>query len=175
MMITKSSIVFLIILLGLFRPVSGQEQPLKDYADAHKESKFCFYPSTLRMINIAQNPDYNDLVNGIEKLLVYSLDSSAKADQSYKDIINSYREIGFEEYAAMYGGKTNFFLYGKENKDENQFVGVMKSEDEVYAFYMRGQIGWQKIPALMQNFQSEDVMNIFDLKQAGRGNHTRDN
>jgi hypothetical protein len=175
-MATKSKILFVFLLLGgLFPSLRAQETPFKEYADTHKERKFCFYPSTLRMVNIAQNPDYNDLVNGIEKLLVYSLDSAAKASQSYKEIITSYEKIGFEEYATVYGGKTNFFLYGKENKDENQFVGVMKSEDAVYAFYMRGQIGWQKIPALMQSFQTDDVMNIFDLKNVGRGNHSRNN
>jgi len=174
MMATKSKILLVFLLLGgLFTSLRAQETPLKTYADAHKERKYCFYPSTLRMINIAQNPDYNDLVNGIEKLLVYSLDSAAKAENNYKEIITAYREIGFEEYAAMYGGKTNFFLYGKENKDENQFMGVMKVDDAVYAFYMRGRIGWQKIPELMQSFQSDDVINIFDLKSVGSGNHSR--
>ncbi len=66
---------------------------------------------------------------------------------------------------SMWGGTTNFILYGKENKDENQFVGVMKSEDAMYAFYLHGRIGWQKIPALMQSFQSDDVLNIFDLNK----------
>ena len=175
-MVNISKLILLFLLMaGMLPSLKAQETPFKAYADTHKDRKFCFYPSTLRMINIAKNPDYNELVNGIEKLLIYTLDSAAKAGQSYKSIITTYKKIGFEEYVTMAGGKTNFILYGKENKDENQFVGVMKSEDAVYAFYMRGQIGWQKIPALMQSFQSEDVMNIFDLKNVGRGNHSRDN
>lgn len=163
-----------LLLGGLFTSLGAQETPFKEYADAHKDRKFCFYPSTLRMINIAQNPDYNEMVNGIEKLLVYTLDSAASANNNYKEIISEYQNLGFEEYAAMYGGKTNFFLYGKENKDENQFVGVMKMDDAVYAFYLRGRIGWQKIPDLMQSFKNGDVINIFDLKNSGRGNHTQD-
>jgi len=173
--IRKTLIVFL-LLGGLFPSLRAQETLFKEFADAHKDRKFCFYPSTLRMINIAQNPDYNDLVNGIEKLLVYTLDSAASANNNYKEIINSYQEIGFEEYAVMYGGKTNFFLYGKENKDENQFVGVMKADDAVYAFYMHGKIGWQKIPDLIQSFQSDDVINIFDLKSNKKsGKHPPNN
>jgi hypothetical protein len=164
-MTSRISIIILFVLLGLFLPVTGQEQPLKDYADAHKDKKFCFYPSTLRMINIKKNPDFNELVSGIEKLLVYALDSAAKADQSYTEIINSYQEIGFEEYASAYGGETNFFLYGKEEAEDNQFVGVFKNEDEVMAFYMHGNIAWQSIPKLLQSFQEGDVMNIFTLNE----------
>ena len=170
--INKLIIVFL-LLTGFLPSLKAQETPFKIYADANKERKFCFYPSTLRMINIAQNPDYNELVNGIEKLLVYTLDSTAKANQSYKAIITSYKKMGFEEYASISGGNTNFFLYGKENKKENQFVGVMKSEDAVYAFYVRGRIGWQKIPALMQSFKGDDMINIFQLNKKEIGKHPR--
>ncbi|MDO8898312.1 MAG: DUF4252 domain-containing protein, partial [Bacteroidales bacterium] len=108
---------------------------------------------------------YYELVNGIEKILVYTLDSTAKASQSYKSIITAYNKTGFEEYVSMSGGTTNFIMYGKENKSENQFVGVMQSEDALYAFYLRGRIGWQKIPALMQSLQSGDMINIFELNK----------
>lgn len=157
------------LLTGILPSVKAQEMPFKTYSDAHKERKFCFYASTLRMINISRNPDYYELVNGVEKLLVYTLDSSAKASQSYKGLITSYKKIGFDEYVTMAGGKATFILYGKENKDENQFVGVMKSEDAMYAFYLRGQVGWQKIPALMQSFQADDMINIFDLNKQKSG------
>ena len=170
--ISKIIIVFCLA-AGVFPSLQAQETLFKNYADAHKDRKFCFYPSTLRMINIGQNPDYNDLVNGIEKLLVYTLDSAAKASQSYKSVITSYKKSGFEEYISMSGGKTSFILYGKENEDENQFVGVMKSEDALYAFYMRGRIGWQKIPALMQSFQTDDVLNIFELNKPKSGKRTQ--
>jgi hypothetical protein len=162
-------ILFFWLLVGVWPSLKAQEAPLKAYADVHKDRKFCFYPSTLRMINIARNPDYNELVNGIEKLLVYTLDSAAKAGQSYKGMITSYKKIGFEEYVTVAGGKTTFILYGKENKSENQYVGVMKSEDGMYAFYLRGLIAWQKIPALMQSFQSGDMINIFDLNKQKSG------
>ncbi|MFZ4548750.1 MAG: DUF4252 domain-containing protein [Bacteroidales bacterium] len=168
--ISKLIIVFW-LLTGILPSLMAQETPFKTYADSHKERKFCFYPSTLRMINNDKNPDYYELVNGIEKLLVYTLDSAAKAGQSYKGLITSYKKIGFDEYVTMAGGKTNFILYGKENKNENQFVGVMKSEDAMYAFYLRGRIGWQKIPALMQGFQADDMINIFDLNKQKSGKH----
>jgi hypothetical protein len=166
---TSKIILVFWLLVWMLPSLKAQDTPFKAYADTHKDRKFCFYPSTLRMINISKNPDYNELVNGIEKLLVYTLDSAAKAGHSYKGLITSYKKIGFEEYVTMAGGKTNFILYGKENKNENQYVGVMKSEDAMYAFYLRGRIGWQKIPALMQSFQADDMINIFDLNKQKSG------
>jgi hypothetical protein len=166
MMANKSKLVMVFgLLIGLLPVVNAQETAFKEYADKHKERKFCFYPSTLRMINLAKNNDYYELVNGIEKILVYTLDSAAKASQSYKSIITAYNKTGFEEYVSMSGGTTNFIMYGKESKSENQFVGVMQSEDALYAFYLRGRIGWQKIPALMQSLQSDDMINIFELNK----------
>jgi hypothetical protein len=166
MMAKRSKLVLVFCLfIGLLPVLNAQETAFKDYADKHKERKFCFYPSTLRMINLAKNPDYYELVNGIEKMLVYTLDSAAKASQSYKSIITSYKKSGFEEYVSMSGGTSTFIMYGKESKSENQFVGIMKSEDALFAFYLRGRIGWQKIPALMQSFQSDDMINIFELNK----------
>lgn len=170
---TNKVIIVFCLLAALFPSLRAQETPFKVYGDAHKDRKYCFYPSTLRMINIGQNPDYNELVNGIKKLLIYTLDSAAKAGPSYKGMIASYKKAGFDEYITMAGGKTTFILYGKENKGENQFVGVMKSEDAMYAFYLRGRIGWQKIPAMMQSFQSDDIINIFDLNKQKSGKRPR--
>lgn len=162
--ISKYIIIFL--MLTVFLPsVNAQETPFKTYADAHKTKKYCFYASTLRMINISHNPDYYKLVNGIEKLLVYTLDSAAIASKSYKSIITSYNKIGFDEYASIAGGTTDFFIYGKDNKAESQFVGVFKGSDAVYAFYLRGRIEWQNIPALMQSFETGDMINIFQLNK----------
>jgi hypothetical protein len=166
--ISKLILVFA-LMVGILPALKAQETPFKEYADAHKDRKYCFYPSTLRMLNMAHNPDYYEVVNDIEKLLVYTLDSAAKASQSYKAMITTYKKTGFEEYASMSGGKTVFILYGKENKRENQYVGVIKSEDAFYAFYLRGQVGWQKIPALMQSFKSDDMINIFDLNKQKSG------
>lgn len=157
------------LMIGILPALKAQETPFKVYADSHKARKFCFYPSTLRMLNMAHNPDYYILVNDIEKLLIYTLDSAAKANQSYKAMIATYKKTGFEEYATITGGNSIFLLYGKENKLQNQFVGVMKSEDSFYAFYLRGRVAWQKIPALMKSFNTGDMINIFDLNKHNSG------
>jgi hypothetical protein len=167
-------LISLIILLGLSWEIKAQEQPLKDFAEDRKDRKFCFYPSTLRMVNLANNPDFDDLVNGIEKLLIYNLDSAARADKSYKNIITTYQELDFEEYASAYGGGLNFYVYGKENKKETEYIGIIKQADLLTAFYMRGQIAMNKIPRLIQSMSEGDFINPFDFNLDDFGKNTQD-
>lgn len=160
---TKKILISFFLILGYYLPLFSQEQPLKDFAEQRKERKFCFYPSTLRMINLAHNPDFDEMVNGIDKLLVYNLDSAARADKSYKQLINNYINLGFEELASVYGGNFDFFIYGKDRRNEAEYVGIIKQKDNLTAFYLRGNIAFSKIPRLMQSVKNGDVINPFDF------------
>ncbi len=171
---TKKILISFLFLLGYHLSVFAQEQPLKDFAEERKEMKFCFYPSTLRMINLAHNPDFDELVSGIDKLLVYSLDSAAKADKSYREVINEYRSLGFEELTSVYGGDLNLFIYGKNRKRENEYMGIISQDDKLTAFYLRGNIAFGKIPRLFQSLKSGDVINPFDFNLNDFGNNTQD-
>ena len=173
-MIKKAILINLILMAGLFSPAIAQEQPLKDYAEDRRERKFCLYPSTLRMINIDQNQEYNEMVSGVEKLLIYKLDSAARADKSYKDLITTYKELGYEEYMAMYGGGMTMYLYGDESGRTPEFIGVFGEDDMALAIYLRGQIGWGKIPQLMTTLQEGDMLNILDLNTDNFGNNPHD-
>jgi len=167
---TRNTILISFILLLGFQNLFAQEQPLKDFAEERRENKFCFYPSTLRMVNLANNPDFDDLVNGIEKLLIYSLDSTARADKTYKDLIATYEELDYEELASAYGGKLNFYIYGKDK----EYIGIIRQEDLVTAFYMRGQIAMNKLPQLMQSMSEGDFINPFDFNLDDFGKNTQD-
>ncbi len=145
----------------LWQPLFSQEHIVKEYGEANKKMAYCFYASTLRMVNISENEAYNDLVSGVNKLLIYVLDSAAIADKSYTGIIDDYKEEGFEEYASVWGN-TNLFLYGKEGRN-NQMVGVFGNRENAAAFYLNGSIAWQKIPELFNTLQQNDIINVFEL------------
>lgn len=161
-------------LVGLFGTLHAQEQPLKDYAEDRRERKFCLYPSTLRMINISQNEDYNKMIGGVEKLLIYKLDSTARADKSYKDLLTTYQDLGYDEYIAMYGGGTTMYLFGNEKSKTGEFIGVFGEEDMALAIYLRGNIAWGKIPELMNSFKDGDILNLLDLNTDNFGNNSHD-
>jgi len=171
---TKKILISFLFLFGYHLPVFAQEQPLKDFAEERKEMKFCFYPSTLRMINLAHNPDFDELVSGIDKLLVYTLDSAARANHSYRQIVDKYKSLGFEELTSVYGGDFNLFIYGKDRKQETEYTGIISQGDKLTAFYMRGNIAFGKIPRLFQSLKSGDVINPFDFNLNDFGKNTQD-
>ncbi|MCF8370824.1 MAG: DUF4252 domain-containing protein [Bacteroidales bacterium] len=158
----RSKWFLFVFALGLMQPLFAQQDILKTYADTACNKKYCFYPSTLRMINLAKNEDYNKMVEGIEKLLVYTLDSTALADKSYRKIMEDYLANDFEEYANMWGGKTNFSIYGKEGR-VNELTGTVSTGEDLYVFYLIGNIDFAKIPAMIQSFKQDDMINIFTL------------
>ncbi len=153
-------VIILIVALGI--KGFSQEGPLKDFAESKSNTKFCLYPSTLRMLNLSQNPDYNEMVNDIEKLLIYQLDSAAMANQSFKEVIKGYENREFEEYASMSGGNQTFILLGNDRRKE--IIGVFgQNKENLLMFYLKGTIGFQKIPTLMNSLRENDMINIFDL------------
>ena len=173
-MTNKTILISFILALGCFQLLFSQEQPLKDFAEDRKERKLCFYPSTLRMVNLANNPNFDDLVNGIEKLLIYNLDSAARVTKAYKQIITTYQELDFEEYASAYGGGLNFYIYGKEGQKVSEYIGIIRQEDILTAFYIRGRIAMNKVPHLMQSMSEGDFINPFDFNIEDFGKSTQD-
>lgn len=158
----KSNILFILMIWGLLAPLFAQEGILKDFAEGKRDRKYAFYPSTLRMINLTKNPDYNEMVNDIEKILVYSLDSATCADKSYLSLSGSYESAGFEEYARMFGGDFQLTLLGKEGR-ENEFFGLFGQDEAVYVFYLKGTIAWEKVTSLITTLQNNELLNLSDL------------
>jgi len=173
-MTKKAILISFFLALVFIKPILAQEEPLKDFAEDRKERKFCFYPSTLRMINLTNNPDFDDLVNGIDKLLIYNLDSASKANNAYQEIISAYQKIDYEEYASAYGGGINFYIYGKERNKETEYIGIIKREDMLTAFYLRGRLAINKLPDLIQSISEGDFINPFDFNLKDFGKNTQD-
>lgn len=147
----------LLIILVFLTPFVGssQESIIKDFAEGRSNYKLCLYPSTLRMMNINKDPEFNELVNDVEKLLVYTLDSATSASQIHSNWTKEYRDIGYEEYITMYGAM-NLVILGKND----EYVGVTGTRGNVAAFYLRGGIALEKIPQLVQTFESGDIFNL---------------
>ncbi|MEP1097197.1 MAG: hypothetical protein ABJG78_18930 [Cyclobacteriaceae bacterium] len=149
---SKTLSIFLLLI-----SVSGlaQESIIKDFAEDRSNLKLCLYPSTLRMVNIKKDPDFYELVNDVEKLLIYTLDANTSKSGSFTGWTDEYRNIGYEEYIAM-SGKVDLIILGKDE----EYVGVTGTDGNVAAFYLRGAIPFQKIPKLIQTFEGGDMLTL---------------
>jgi len=165
----KRHLIFIVFMIISIKGAFSQEGPLKEFAEDNPNaklprfSKICLYPSTLKMINIKQNPDYNDLVKDIDKILIYVLDSSFLANSDVYTFLDTYKDRGYEEFASVKSTKQSVVILGKNTENVIGLVGG-DGFPSVMLFYMRGKINWQKIPALMKSLKSNDVVDIFDFQ-----------
>ena len=136
---------------GYVYPVFSQEAPLKEFAEPSRQRKYCLYPSTLRMINVSQNPEYNQLIADVEKLLLYQYDSNPTKNAEFKTMMNAYEGLGFEDYISMYGGDQNLSIKGKNDA----MIGSFGADDVYIIFYLKGNLALQKIPKLVNVLQEE--------------------
>ncbi len=155
--------LILMILMGLTtQPLFAQEDILKTLVEDRTDHKYVFYPSTLRMINLTKNQEYNELVKDVSKLYIYMLDSAIRADKGYRKIAEGYTRLGYDEYAMAYGGDLSLAILGSEQASTNTFVGYLIQDELAVAFYLSGTIAWQKIPMLLNTLRKEDLFNFLD-------------
>lgn len=145
--------------------ISAQEAPIKAYAEDISSRKFCFYPSTLRMINLSNDEHFDELVSGVHKLLIYQIPQTSENIDSYREMLKTYRAIDFEEYARLEGGGNHLLLLGKEGFTKEEYVGVAGAEGMLMVFYMTGDIAWENIPSIMRQLQSDNMLNFLDFDQ----------
>lgn len=154
----KLKLILLIIVIFTSIPSIGQESIIKDFAeDGRKRWNYpiALYASTLRMANLSGDPQFNALVNDIDKILIYSLDSTHLTSPKLNTWMNEYEAIGYEEY-IMISGLQQIRVIGKGE----EYVGMFGSRENKIAFYLRGEIGFEKIPKLIQTFQSNDMLSV---------------
>ena len=112
------------------------------------------------------------MVNGVEKLLVFQLDSTAIADQSYFGLIEEYQLLGFEEYISIMGSTQNIFIYGNDQKTPQMIGFVAIPDSGVYAFYLTGLIDFTRIPQMITAFQENEFLNLSNFALDGRRKNT---
>ncbi|MEM8895114.1 MAG: hypothetical protein AAGC88_11090 [Bacteroidota bacterium] len=153
-----------ILLMVLAQPLFAQESIFKDYAEEHNKRSYCLYPSTLRMINLQENEAFDDMASSFEKFLIYELDSISASNRSFNSMLSSFKEEGFEEYLTIIGAGNYTTVLGEE-KRVNEMVGVFGIENQMFAFFLRGNIAWQKIPTLVNTLSENDLFNVLDMRQ----------
>ncbi len=67
-----------------------------------------------------------------------------------------------------------FMFTGKKNNNKTEYIGIIKQDDILTAFYMRGQIAMNKIPRLIQSMGEGDFINPFDFNLEDFGKNTQD-
>lgn len=114
--------------------------------------KLCFYPTTLRMVNIAKDESFNTMVQDIDKLRLYISDNPKVPFK--KDEVSALRKgikaENFKDMVQVTQGKRSFYIYIKEKHNKPVgFAGVVYSETSLLLIDLEGYVSPEVINQLI--------------------------
>lgn len=116
---------------------------------------YYLYPSILRIINLQDNPDFNELIRHVEKTIVYRLKPQLTGEEIFQLKWSLQEEEHFEEYAQIsIKGQKSYFL-GKENPDHS--IIIFPLDGEYFVTDILGQINFLEINNLIQSLSAQDT------------------
>lgn len=168
-----------VVLLVFSKPALAQCDVIKDVKDSEQaDLTLFFYPSTLRMINIDKNEEFNRLIQDINKMIFMKMNRSWRSKDFYSAIQSLQSEEDMEEYIVIDGPDAKLYILGREKPTETVGLGMM--ENEYYIFDVDGSLSLKEIPKLYEYISQNDstfnnaFLNVFDVSsQFNRANRHR--
>jgi len=147
---------YILILLVVFLSTGAQAQSktTENLQKKYSESlALFFYNSTLRMVNLTEDKEFDELIKDIEKMkfLMIKKEGFEKAD--YKRLINDYKSEAFEEMMTSRHDGKNFDVYMKDGKSKGMIVTV-NDEDNLYVLDIVGSFPLNKVTKLFSTLDS---------------------
>ncbi len=155
--------MLVIFLTGVLSAGCKRESAIERFVKNHHASnEFHLYPSTMRMANLKDDPDYNDMVKDIRHATIYnygSLPSSHVIDSLYSNIIAD----DYEDIMTMSGNAMNMRVFLKEKK-KPEWILISEADSAFVILDVRGMINILKLPNMLSNFNENNLINVFNLK-----------
>ncbi len=150
-----------LIYLFLISSFSGfaQTKLIKTLKEEDKiESSYHLYPSTLRMINLQNDPAFDELIRPVKKLSF----SILKPDvYTSKDMHTAYQELlneGYEEYIEVVNDSASMFVVGNESKSRTCIL--VNNDEEYYIADLEGMINVLKLGEVYESIANQDTSKI---------------
>lgn len=128
----KWSLFFIMFSLFCIKGFS-QSTTVRSTIDQISRWKVYFlYPSTIRMINVDQNPEFYDLVSDIENIKVIKLNQEEM--EKYKintsDLLKRIKEESFEEVMSLHTNQRKIRVLGNYEHFPNPTMVALVMQDE---------------------------------------------
>ncbi len=160
---------FIILSLILLAGCSEKDR-LKEFTEKHHpEQSFFFYPSTLRMVNLKNNQDFNDMIREMEKGKYFSYPIDDQISSELKTLERELIENDYEEILEIKNKEINARVFLLEKKTP-VLIAFIRNSETISVLELEGMINPVKIPKLMENFNDEEFLNIFNIGNRQQNN-----
>jgi hypothetical protein len=158
----KNKILLLALSILLPSAISAQSATTEALHKDHNEAlALFFYNNTLRMLNQAEDKEFDELIRDIEKMrfLMIKKAESGFGAHDYKKLVSNYKSEAFEEVmTSRYEGKSfDVYLREKDGKTKGMLV-LINDADNLYVLDILGQIALDKVTKLYSTLdESTDI------------------
>ena len=137
-----------ILIMEAGTPLKAQSELFKSLQESYDLNvELYFYASTLRMINLSRDPNFDEMVKDIEKMIFYQINDVPTNE--IRAISKRFIEMEeFEELMSVEGKDETFYVLGK---NENEYVALLKADKDLVAINLKGMIRIHKIPDLINS------------------------
>lgn len=149
----------------------AQNSAVTEFQETHGTAlSLYFYPSTLRMINLERNVEFDALIRDVRKARFFRMDSGMVSNVDLQKLTEILSEDGFEEMMFIKNKDMDLRVWGIEKRVPETII-ISKAEHEVILLEVNGMINIAKIPKIMDAFNENaflDVMNLNAKKPNGQ-------
>lgn len=167
-------LLLLCILLFIQSDSFSQSKALERFREIHGEGKQYFvYQSVLRILNIDGNPDFNQLIRNVRRVVVHNpqlvVDSTNAHRQIIAQLIDDLHGESFENLIEAKNSGMRITLMSRGPTESAEFILLMRNPESTYFAEIEGSLDIEYIGALA-NAQFSELTNFLD-----RGNNRRRN
>ncbi|WKN30235.1 DUF4252 domain-containing protein [Porifericola rhodea] len=154
--------------LLLSSQLQAQSETVKQFILKNNPSaSMYFYPSTLRMLNLEQNPEFYQLVRDIKKLSFLTFDKGSSSFNK-RDILEVQKQLTAEQYEELFMMEdkgTQIYVYAK-GKAPEAYVSMVNNNTSLMLFDLQGHPDLNALISLIQNgFNFSGIANVASLTQ----------
>ena len=151
-------LAFIILLVACSREQTPKvfEKHLADNPDIRK---IYIYQSVLRLANVKHDPDFNKLIEDVQKITIYQ---PPREDSTYhiKEVRSNMRSAGYEELIDVRtADKDRISLWLNDSIPKPHYVGLFDTSEGDYIFEIDGQINLDYIGSI----NMADQKSLLDL------------
>jgi len=142
----------------------AQNSVVTDFKESHSTAlSLYFYPSTLRMVNLERNEEFDEMIREVKKARFFKMDSAAVSNDDLKQLSSELTEDGFEEIMFLKNREMDIRVWGLEKRIPETII-ISKSGYEVMLLEVNGMINVAKIPKIMESFSENSFLDVLNLK-----------
>jgi hypothetical protein len=153
----------LVVLLSIPYFAFSQNSAVTAFTEKHDTAlTLYFYPSTLRMINLERNQEFDEMIRHVKKARFFRMDSGSVTKEDLQILITKLSEDGFEEMMMIKNQEMDLSIWGLDQRIPETIV-ISKNDHEVMLLEVEGMINVAKIPKIMDSFNENAFLNVLDL------------